>query len=334
MLDKYKKSKFIFVVGIGGSDLASKAVWNALTLHKTDIYKKILFLESPDTREYEEIENLVENEIKTPEEFCLVAISKSGQTLETLEAFNRTSKILRDRFGELLNSRTLIISTKDSPLWKIAEEKNMDKIEWEGNIGGRFSAFTIAHTTVLSIAGLDSEAFVAGSKEVETKYQEEASDPISNLAQNIFDNYKKGLTILDFFIFNSELEDLGKWCRQLIAESLSLITPTVSLGPTDLHSMLELYLGGPQNRFTIFIESRDEIEGSVNESAYENVTKAYNKAGLPFMKYEIDKINEKDLGTFMAFMMKATVELAKLFEINPYDQPAVEAYKKNIRKSL
>ena len=296
--------------------------------------EKIFFLESPDEREYEEIKNIAENEIKDLEDFVLIVVSKSGQTAETLETFNKTYKILSQTFQvskaafDTLDERVIIISTKDSPLWQIAEEKNIQKIEWEGNIGGRFSAFTIAHTTVLSIAGLNVEEFKKGSH-----YAEASRDEQEKLAQKIFDNYKSGVNILDFFIFNSELEDLGKWCRQLIAESLAVITPTVSIGPTDLHSMLELYLGGPKNRFTIFILSLKENQNNINQIAFENVTEAYQKNGLPFIKYEIEKINEKELGSFMAFMMATTIELAELLEVNPYDQPNVENYKESLHNS-
>jgi len=274
---------------------------------------------------------LVRDEILNPNEFVLIVISKSGKTAETLESFHKTFDILKDKFGDFTAERTLVISTKDSELWNLAEDKNIERLEWEGNVGGRFSAFTVAHTTVLDIAGLDEKSFVAGGKEMENKCSEESQvNPAKHLAKNIFDNYKNGVNILDFFIFNSELETLGKWCRQLVAESISLITPTVSIGPVDLHSMLELYLGGPKDRFTIFIKSLEEIEGSINNSAYEDVTKAYEKAGLPFMKYEMDKINENELGKFMAFMIAMTLELAKLLQINPFDQPAVEEYKKNL----
>ncbi len=330
-MEKFKNSKFIFVVGIGGSDLASKAVWNALTLHKPDVDKKIFFLESPDAREYEEVADFVKDEIASLKEIVLIVVSKSGQTAETLETFHKTFDILSEKFGEPITKRVLVISSKDTPLWKLAEEKNIEKLEWEGNVGGRFSAFTVAHTTILSIAGCDTDAYTVGKKEMEEKCGEGAeNNPALHLAKNIFENYKRGFNILDFFIFNSELEDLGKWCRQLIAESLAMITPTVSIGPTDLHSMLELYLGGPKNRFTIFIQSLNEIKNSVNESAYENVTSAYKEAELPFIKYEMEKINEKELGSFMAYMIATTIELAKLLEVNPYDQPVVEEYKKNL----
>jgi len=346
-MEKYQSSKFIFVVGIGGSDLASKAIWHALTLHKPEVEKKIFFLESPDSREYKEVENFVKNEVTNLEEVALIAISKSGQTAETLEAFHKTFDILSEKFAvsktpfempqsqkgvfDTLNKRVLIISSPNSPLWKLAEQKGIECLAWEGDVGGRFSAFTTPHITVLSIAGLNADAFVAGGNEMKEKCKvENENDPAIHLAKNIFDNYKNGVNILDFFIFNSELEDLGKWCRQLIAESLSLITPTVSIGPTDLHSMLELYLNGPKNRFTVFIKSLYEIKDSINESSYENVTKAYEQAELPFIKYEMPEINERELGKFMAFMIEVTLDLAEKLGVDPYDQPAVEKYKKNI----
>ena len=330
----YQNVKFIFVVGIGGSDLASKAVWNAMTLHKPETGKKIFFLESPDSREYEEVQNFVNNKIITPEEMVLVAVSKSGQTAETLEAFHKTFDILSEKFATPINQRVLVISSPDSPLWKLAETKEVERLAWEENIGGRFSAFTIAHTKVLQLAGLDTESFLSGSREM----GDNKSSALS-LAQKIFDNYKKGADIVDFFIFNSELEDLGKWCRQLIAESLGKenkkgervgITPTVSIGPVDLHSMLQLDLGGPKNKFTIFIRSLKEIVSSINETAYEDTVKAYESAGLPFEKYEMPEINEYELGKFMSLMMTVTIELAKLLEVNPYNQPAVEEYKKHL----
>src|SRR3989338_4139927 len=338
--DMNKNAKFIFVIGIGGSDLTSKAVWNALTAHKPEVEKKIFFLESPDSREYKEVTNFVKTKIKNLEDIALVAISKSGNTAETLESFHKIFYILSEKFGSPLNKRVLIISSPNSPLWKLAEEKEIEKIEWEGDIGGRFSAFTIAHTKVLSIAGLDSDVFVAGGKEMDEKCNTEAeNNPAQNLARKIFDNYKNGVDILDFFIFNSELEDLGKWCRQLIAESLGKeneegervgLTPTVSIGPVDMHSMLQLNLGGPKNRFTIFVKSFFEIKESVNDRAYEEVSEAYKEAGLPFIKYEIEKINEREIGSFMAYMMNVTLELAKLFKVDPYGQPAVENYKKSL----
>ena len=339
-IDKYQKAKYIFVVGIGGSDLASKAVWSAMTLHKTGVEKKLFFLESPDIREYTEISNFVKNEVANLEEVVLVVISKSGKTAETLETYHKTFDILSEKFGSPISERVLIISSLGSTLWQLAEKNKIETIPWPEEVGGRWSAFTAPHTTVLSIAGLDAEAFVSSGKEMDIKCSEETEDnPAKHLAKNIYDNYEKGFDILDFFIFNSELEDLGKWCRQLIAESLGKeneegervgLTPTVSIGPVDMHSMLQLNLGGPKNRFTIFVKSFFEIKESINDRAYEEVSEAYKEAGLPFIKYEIEKINEREIGSFMAYMMNVTLELAKLFKVDPYGQPAVENYKKSL----
>lgn len=338
-LSKYQNSKFIFVVGIGGSDLASKAVWNAMTLHK-EAGKKIFFFESPDSREYAELESLAQNEINNPEEIALIAISKSGETKETLEAFEKIFDILSQKLGEALPGRTIVVSSPGSPLWQIGKEKGLETLEWQKGVGGRFSAFTVPHTTVLSIAGLEVSDFIAGGKEMAARCEEDGS-PALSLANKIFESYQEGADILDFFFFNSELEDLGKWCRQLIAESLGKenksgervgLTPTVSIGPTDLHSLLQLNLGGPKNRFTLFVRSLREIDRTVNEPAYENTLAAYDEANLPFSKYEMEEINERELGKFMAYLMETTIELGKLLQIDPYSQPEVEEYKRNLKQ--
>jgi glucose-6-phosphate isomerase len=343
-IEKFKNSKYIFIIGIGGSDLASKAVWNALTLHKTNENKKVFFLEAPDLREYEEIKNLVDNEIKDLSELAIIVASKSGETEETLTTFDKIYEILKNHpLGQkptrmplvgFVEERILIISSPQSSLWRKAEEKNIEKISWDKEVGGRFSAFATPHTDILSILGVNVFDFVESGKEAAKEYEKDLeNNTAKDLARNIFENHKKGADILDFFIFNSELEDLGKWCRQLIAESLATFTPTVSLGPTDLHSMLELYLSGPKNRFTLFVFSEKEIDESVNESAYHNVIDAFTKNDLPFEKYEMPEINEKELGRFMALMIETTLYLAEFLGENPYDQPAVDEYKHQITNS-
>jgi glucose-6-phosphate isomerase len=323
MIEKFKNSKYIFFVGIGGSDLASRAVWQAMTLHQ-EVPQKVFFLESPDAREYAEVTEFVNNQIADLSEVVLLTVSKSGATTETLATFHQTFDLLSEKFGEPVTERVIVISTPQTLLWQLAETKGFLKLAWEGDVGGRFSAFTSAHTTFFDIVGLDVDQFLAGERLVDQA-------EVTHLAKNIFESYQRQINILDFFIFNSELEDLGKWCRQLIAESLAILTPTVSLGPVDLHSMLELYLGGPKNRFTIFVRSLAEIEGGVNEEAYQNVTQAYTKAELPFIKYEFAKIDEQELGQFMGFMIAVVKELGRLLDIDVYDQPAVEAYKSALK---
>ncbi len=344
-IEHLKNSKFIFIAGIGGSDLAGKAVWSATSLYK-NINSKVLFLESLDLREKDFILNIIEKDISRSEEVAFLIISKSGETSETLEVFNNVFEMLFSKFGEEIKNRIVVVSLADSKLWKLAEEKNIEKLAWQAGVGGRFSAFTVPHLAILNILGLDFKSFVEGGKEMAERCEQETLDnPARNLAKNIFENYdskdSSQINILDLFFFNLELEDLGKWSRQLIAESLGKenkkgkrvgITPTVSLGPIDLHSMLQLNLGGPRNRFTIFIKSEKEIENTITKEAYENTIKAYTNSNLPFEKYEMPEINEKEIGKFMALMMETTLELALLLEVDPYNQPEVEEYKNQIKK--
>ncbi len=322
-LSKFKDSKYIFVIGIGGSNLASKAVWEALSANRpTD--KKLFFLESPDQAEYRKISDFVETEKATPEDVVVFAISKSGETTETLEAFHQTFEMLSEKFGRPIHDRAVFISSKDATLYKLGEEKSSTVLEWEGKIGGRFSAFTIAHTAVLYVAGLNIDKFKEGNTV-------EANDEADQLAGEIFDSYRHGIRIIDLFLWQSELETLGKWWRQLIAESLARITPTVSIGPVDLHSMLELYLEQPDSRYTIFLNSIKEMaESEVNRLAYENITTEFQTRALPFCKYEMEKISEYELGRFMAYMIDVTQKLGDLLGLNPLDQPEVENYKKSL----
>lgn len=321
-MERFKDAKYVLVVGIGGSDLAIKALWSAISLHQK-VAQRAFFFEAPSEREYAELEVLVREKKSKLTDFCIVVVSKSGETKETLATFDKVWEIFFDKFGALVSERVVAVTTKGSSLSINIQNKNIEELPWEGEVGGRFSAFTRPHLLVAEILGLDTKGFLAGKEAANAEKAKE-------LALNIFESYKRGFNILDFFIFNSELEDLGKWCRQLVAESLALLTPTVSIGPTDLHSMLELYLGGPKVRFTVFLRSLAEIDDTINETTYNQVTVSYTKEGLPYMTYEIEKIDEKAVGEFMQFMMTTTVELAKLLGVDPFDQPAVEHYKSEI----
>jgi len=168
-------------------------------------------------------------------------------------------------------------------------------------------------------------------------------------------------------VFNSELESLGKWYRQLLGESIGKekdkdgnsinfgITPTVSVGSTDLHSMGQLYIGGPKDKLTTFIwaalpKNTQDISSSlfpnlvegidgkttqyVMDAILDGTKNAYEKNKLPFMEVVMENISEKSLGEFMQFKMMEMLYLGKLLNINPFDQPSVEEYKSEVRKIL
>ena len=181
-------------------------------------------------------------------------------------------------------------------------------------------------------------------------------------------HYEIGKNISDLFLFANDLESLGKWCRQLIAESLGKefnkkgetvntgITPVVSIGSTDLHSMAQLYLGGPYDKFTTFLSVENSnshinvptlerysklvfgIQGtsleSVMSAIVEGTKAAFRKGGRPFMEIKLPYKSEYSIGQFLQFKMIETIFLGYLLDVNPFDQPNVESYKEETRKIL
>jgi glucose-6-phosphate isomerase len=185
-------------------------------------------------------------------------------------------------------------------------------------------------------------------------------------AISIYLHSQKGKNIHNTFLFNPELESLGKWYRQLMAESIGKrknskgkivragITPIVSIGSTDLHSMAQLYFGGPNDKFTniVFAKQKNGVkisnlefgglaEGIENKS-FENIMRAivggvkaaYEKNKLPFIDIALNEISEKSLGYYLQFRMIEIMYLARLLQVNAFDQPNVEDYKKETRKLL
>ena len=183
----------------------------------------------------------------------------------------------------------------------------------------------------------------------------------------LFENFRMGKTINDNFIFHPELESLGKWYRQLLGESIGKehdrdmkvvrigITPTVSIGSTDLHSVGQLYLGGPEDKLTTFISAEFNKRGNaitpevfagaeegiagkkpadVAEAILKGVKIAYEKKGLPFMEVLLPDITPASLGAFMQWKMMEMMYLGELFNVNPFDQPNVESYKTETKSIL
>lgn len=179
---------------------------------------------------------------------------------------------------------------------------------------------------------------------------------------------KKQITIHDLFVFSVQLESLGKWYRQLVGESLGKefdtdgnkvhvgITPTVSVGSIDLHSVGQLYLGGPYDKFISFL-SIDEhkptisvpklaqfdelvanIQGkplaSIMQAILHGVKAAYKKSERPFCSFIWPTLSPYYLGQFMQLSLLEIVYLGNLLNVNPFDQPNVEQYKDETRKVL
>lgn len=368
-----KKLKYIIVVGIGGSNLGAKALYDALhgyfDLLEPDRFPKIIFVDTCDPEFLDKLQVFLTKKIKHPAEVLINIVSKSGTTVES--AFN--AEVILDsmsRFGKKALERVAITTEENSPLWKIGKQLGAELLAMPRSVGGRFSVFSAVGLFPLAVLGLDIKNLIGGA----TKAREIClnKDLINNpaiiSASLVFLHYKNGRQINDNFFFHPELESLGKWYRQLIGESLGKeknldgqivnagIFPNVSIGSTDLHSVGQLYFGGPKNIFTNFVWSKETKKGAklkarpifeklmlnlggkesnqIMQAILQGVKIAYKKQSLPFTETVLDNLSPAELGAFMQYKMMEIIFLAKLINVNAFDEPSVEKYKTETRKIL
>ena len=305
--------KYFILIGIGGSDLGTKAVYDALLGYYDTVeptrFPKLIVLDTVDKKFREKVQKL--------DSIFVNVVSKSGTTLETAD-------------NSAYFKIDTVTSVKNSPLWK--KYHDAAHLEIPEAVSGRFSVFSAVGLFPLAVLGFDLVKFLEGAMAAVSQLQ-----AIEVFAQKLFDSYQQGKHILTFFFFHPELETLGKWCTQLFAESLGKkgtgFTPITTIGTTDLHSMEQLFLDGPKNKFTLFIKSKSD-GNKVVDAVYESVKETYVSKELPFEEVIFDKIDEEQLGNFMMFMMLTVAYLGKLFGVNAFDQPAVEEYKKLAKQKL
>ncbi len=365
--EKYKNTKLVLLVGIGGSDLGTKAVYNALRGHFANVKETTPKLVSFDTIETEILNNIKSllEKYEKAEDVVLIVISKSGSTTETIMNANILFETFSEKFGrDEAKKQTIVISGENSDLYKKATSFGTKTFSIPQKVGGRFSVFTNVGLIPLSILGFDIESFASGAKNaIENSTDKNKPSGAGILASFLFEAYLNDARIHELFIWKPELETLGKWYRQLLAESIGKekddetkigIIPTIALGSTDLHSVGQLIFGGRNDRFTTFISSEEKTKGKsytenspfelemltskntedVMNAILKGVENTYKTKNLPYLHIKLNGINERELGLFMALQMTKIMFLAKLFEINAFDQPAVEFYKEETRKLL
>jgi glucose-6-phosphate isomerase len=225
-------------------------------------------------------------------------------------------------------------------------------------VGGRYSVFSSVGLFPLALCGVDIEKIMKSA----IRMRDNCLNGVSNIAMDsaiiLFEHLEKGIAINDNFYFHTELESLGKWYRQLMGESTGKngrgLTPTVSIGSVDLHSVVQLYLGGPKNKYTSFIYTEifdnlklpninslthiQEIEGKmvgdIMSAIQQGTITAYKNARLPHSEVILESICIEEVVSYMQFKMIEMMYLGKLMNINAFDQPQVELYKIETKKIL
>ena len=340
---KFSKYRNIVVIGMGGSILGTKSIYSFL---KKRIKKEVFFFDNLDLNlslKYKKIKNLKNS--------CFIIVSKSGDTLETITNLGTI-------FSKNLLKNKLIIITEitDNALMAIANKYNAEIIEHKEFIGGRYSVLSETGMFPAALMGLNLMKFKNLKRLINNK------NFISSLIQNVASihtlNSKKinNSVILNY---DSSLNDLGYWYQQLVAESLGKqgkgINPILSFGPKDHHSLLQLYLDGPKDKFfTFFNSSKREnklkvarniipnnmgflinknLEFIINAQC--NATKnIFKLKKIPFRQITFNKKNEDELGEIFTFFVLETILLSRLMNINPFDQPAVEQVKIETKRFL
>ena len=342
-LKKFKKFKKVALVGMGGSILGSKAIYFFL---RNKIKKKFYFFDDINEKKllnFKKKENF--------KKVLFIIISKSGNTVETL-----SNAITLKIFKRSAKNIIIISEKKDNSLFYISKKYNLFFVEHKNFISGRYSLFSEIGIIPAYLMGLNINKFrskilnvLRGKDKLILK--DSSLKLVSCLKSKRFNN-------LIFLNYSPELEQFLFWCQQLIAESLGKnrkgFLPVISSAPKDHHSLLQLYLDGPNDKlFYIFSyeessKYRLNVNQIINKNSYldkkslSNIKKAQKNAlikslyknKIPFREFKIRTNNEEILGKLFSYFICETVIIGKLLKINPFNQPAVEEVKNSTRKYL
>ena len=333
-IKKFKNNLNFRIIGMGGSSLGTKAIYD--------------FLKDKINKNFEFIDNLnPSNKKKSKKNFVNLVVSKSGNTIETIVNFNTLVKNKEKNI--------FITEKKNSFLYLLAQKLKADIVHHNNFIGGRYSVLSEVGMLPAQLMGLKPNNFKSFNNLVKNK------SFINNLISNVssilyFSQQKKFNSII--INYDQKSESIFKWYQQLVAESLGKkkkgILPMVSVMPRDNHSVMQLYLDGFNNNFFTFFNVSEKKSLRINNNlvlksqsylknknisqikfnqkiATENV---FRKKNIPFRSFTIQKRDEKTLGELFTFFILETILLGKCLNLNPYDQPAVELIKKETKKLL
>ena len=357
-----ERCEIVVVIGIGGSYLGAKAVLEALSDTFIQMQSKqnnplVLFAGQNIGEDYlYELQRILQNR-----QFGLINISKSGTTTEPALAFRLLKKQLEDQVGKNEAKHRIIAITDAAKgaLRKLADKEGYKTFVIPDNVGGRFSVLTPVGLLPIAVAGYDIRQLVGGAIAMENACGEnipfmENPAAIYAATRNIL--YKGGKKIEILVNFNPKLHFFAEWWKQLYGESegkdhLGIFPASVDF-TTDLHSMGQWIQDGERTIFETVLSVKEmkrkvviptdeeNLDGlnflagkrvdEVNKMAELGTQIAHVDGGVPNLKIEIPAITEYYLGQLIYFFEKACGISGYILGVNPFDQPGVEAYKKNM----
>ena len=316
-IEKYKKFNNFNIIGMGGSSLGAKAIYNFL---KIKIKKKFIFIDNIN------LNKKINNKIKT----LNIIISKSGNTLETISNFEN----LKNKKNNLF-----ICENSNNYIRRLANKLKNEIVEHRNYIGGRYSVLSEVGMLPATLMGLSPKKFKRFDYLIKNK--KFINLLIENVSSTVSLINKKKLNSI-ILNFDENSEDLFKWYQQLISESLGKkskgLLPVVSNLPRDNHSMMQLYLDGPKNSFYTFFDVLDNPKKNYLANiklAQKKATQiVFKKKQIPFRTFDLINRSEDSLGEMFTFFMLETILLGEAIKVNPFDQPSVELIKTETKKIL
>jgi glucose-6-phosphate isomerase len=361
--------KYVLVVGIGGANLGTDAIYHALKgnyIAHMNEFPKLLCMDTVAPKHVEQIMDIIMHSVHHHDEIVVNFVSKSGTTTETLLNATLIYHALKRKFAEI-DQHIVVTTDAGSALHKLAEAQHWTMLPIPKSIGGRFSVLSPVGLFPLRLLGIDIDLLLQGAydaaKDAVAEYQNSAFDT----AEIVTSLMNSGVDEWNLFFFSPRFETLGKWSRQLIAESLGKekdktgkvvrkgITPIISIGSTDLHSMGQLYFGGPKNKFTtvvtfeennkihtlsddMFLSCMGYAKSLTPKTAIQAITKgvfaAYDKHKLPYQQMKLQHGEEYDIGMYLMWLECTVYYISLILNIDAFDQPNVEDYKVVTKREL
>ena len=355
-----KNNEILIVIGIGGSYLGARAViefikgqcYNAMA---EDCAKLYFTGNSISSSSFAEILHIIKDK-----DFAVNVISKSGTTTEPAIAFRILRELLIERYGKEGAADRIYVTTDKAKgtLKAFADKEGYETFVVPDDVGGRYSVLTAVGLLPIAAAGIDIDALMQGAAEAREKLMPtsiEENDCYKYVAvRNAL--YKKGLKSEMFVSYEPCFTMMNEWLKQLFGESEGKenkgLFPTSAIFSTDLHSLGQYIQQGERILFETVVtfskpraeiylkEDSENVDGLnflagksmafVNEKAYQGTVLAHNDGGVPNIIIGNEDMKEKTLGYLIYFFEKACAVSGYVLGINPFDQPGVESYKRNM----
>lgn len=362
-----KDSDILIVIGIGGSYLGARAVIESLTSSFTNILSneqrkapQILYVGNSLSPNY--INELIE--VIGEKDFSINVISKSGTTTEPAIAFRIFREILENKYGiDEARSRIYVTTDKERGALKtLADNEGYEKFIIPDNVGGRYSVLTPVGLLPIATAGIDIDKLMKGARLAQERYDDSGIKYNEcyqyAVARNIL--YNKGKQTEILANYEPKMHYFTEWWKQLYGESEGKenkgIFPAGVDFTTDLHSMGQYIQEGLRNLFETVITIKtpksniivnmddDNLDGLnylagkdldyINKKAMEGTVIAHVSGGVPNIAINIEKLDEENIGELIYFFELACAMSGNILGVNPFNQPGVEEYKKNMFKLL